>query len=231
MREEKLRESGASGVIRKGNGVQVIYGPRVSVTKSELDDYLENGIDEIPEEEEKQTAEDLPENKTAEEFHEKEEAAQRKSAFSAELFSPVSGAVLPLEAVPDEAFSSKVLGEGAAVEPSEGRLYAPCDGRVETIFDTRHAINLVSAEGAEILLHIGIDTVKLGGKFFEAYVSDGQKIRKGDLLITFDIEEIRKAGYSTITPIIVCNSEDYGEVLAVKAGEIKAGERIIEITG
>ena len=132
--------------------------------------------------------------------------------------------------MPDEAFSGKVLGEGAAVEPTEGRLYAPCDGRVETVFDTRHAINLVSAEGAEILLHIGIDTVKLGGKFFEAHVTEGQEIRKGDLLITFDIEEIKKAGYKTITPIIVCNSEDYSSVEAVKTGEIRAGDSIIKIT-
>lgn len=229
VREEKLKESGASGVIRKGDGVQVIYGPRVSVIKSDLEDYLEAGIEEISEEEEKPQEEALPEKKTTEEPHQRQEAAQKKSDFSAELFSPLSGTVLPLEEVPDEAFSGKILGEGAAVEPIEGRLYAPCDGRVETVFDTRHAINLVSSEGAEILLHIGIDTVKLGGKFFEAHVSDGQEIRKGDLLITFDIEEIRKAGYKTITPIIVCNSEDYGLVEAVKSGEIKAGERIIGV--
>lgn len=230
VREDKLKASGASGVIRKGNGVQVIYGPRVSVIKSDLEDYLETAIDEIPEEEEQQTGEELPENKRREELSEKREAAQSKSDFPAELFSPLSGAVLPLEDVPDEAFSGKVLGEGAAVEPTEGRLYAPCDGRVETVFDTRHAINLVSAEGAEILLHIGIDTVKLGGKFFEAHVTEGQEIRKGDLLITFDIEEIKKAGYKTITPIIVCNSEDYSSVEAVKTGEIRAGDSIIKIT-
>lgn len=230
VREEKLKESGASGVILKGNGVQVIYGPRVSVIKSDLEDYLETEIDDITETEEKPQEEDLPEN-IKEKPHEKEESAEKKSVVSTELFSPLSGALIPLEEVPDEAFSGKVLGEGAAVEPIEGRLYAPCDGRVETVFDTRHAVNLVSAEGAEILLHIGIDTVKLGGKFFEAHVTDGQEIRKGDLLISFDIEEIRKAGYSTITPIIVCNSEDYSSVEAVKGGEIKVGERIIRITG
>ncbi len=230
VREDKLRISGASGVIRKGNGVQVIYGPGVSVIKSDLEDYLEMGIDEIPEEE--LTAEELHEEEpTAEELPTKEETAERKSDLSAELFSPLSGRVMPLEDVPDEAFSTKVLGEGAAVEPTEGRLFSPCNGRVETVFDTKHAINIVSEDGAEILLHIGIDTVKLGGKFFEAHVSDGQKIRKGDLLITFDIEEIRKAGFKTVTPIIVCNSEDYGLVEAVKSGEIKAGDSIIRITG
>ncbi|MGN0578482.1 MAG: glucose PTS transporter subunit IIA [Ruminiclostridium sp.] len=219
VREEKLKESGASGVIRKGDGVQVIYGPRVSVIKSDLEDYLETGIEEISEVEEKPPKAELPEK------------AEKKPSGTIELFSPLSGTVLPLENVPDEAFSGKVLGEGAAVEPAEGRLYSPCDGRVETVFDTRHAINLVSAEGVEILLHIGIDTVKLGGKFFEAHVTDGQEIRKGDLLISFDIEEIRKAGFKTITPIIVCNSEDYGLIEAVKSGEIKAGDGIIRITG
>ena len=217
--EDRLKASGASGVIRKGNGVQVIYGPRVSVIKSDLEDYLERDIEDIPQEEEEPPRAEMPEK------------AEKKPSGTIELFSPLSGTVLPLEEVEDEAFSSKVLGEGAVVEPTEGRLYAPCDGRIETVFDTRHAINIVSAEGAEILLHIGIDTVKLGGKFFEAHVSEGQEIRKGDLLITFDIEEIRKAGFKTTTPFIICNSEEYGEVRAVKGGAIKAGESIIRITG
>ena len=217
--EDRLKASGASGVIRKGNGVQVIYGPRVSVIKSDLEDYLERDIEDIPQEEEEPPRAEMPEK------------AEKKPSGTIELFSPLSGTVLPLEEVEDEAFSSKVLGEGTVVEPTEGRLYAPCDGRVETGFDTMHAINIVSAEGAEILLHIGIDTVKLGGKFFETHVSEGQEIRKGDLLITFDIEEIRKAGFKTTTPFIICNSEEYGEVRAVKGGAIKAGESIIRIMG
>ena len=217
--EDRLKASGASGVIRKGNGVQVIYGPRVSVIKSDLEDYLERDIEDIPQEEEEPPRAEMPEK------------AEKKPSGTIELFSPLSGTVLPLEEVEDEAFSSKVLGEGTVVEPTEGRLYAPCDGRVETVFDTMHAINIVSAEGAEILLHIGIDTVKLGGKFFETHVSEGQEIRKGDLLITFDIEEIRKAGFKTTTPFIICNSEEYGEVRAVKGGAIKAGESIIRIMG
>ena len=141
----------------------------------------------------------------------------------------MNGTVVPLEKVEDEAFSSKVLGEGIAIEPSEGKLYAPCNGKVDMVFDTKHAINLVSEEGCEILLHIGIDTVKLGGKFFETHVSDGQEIHKGDLLISFDVEGIRNAGFKTTTPMIICNTDDYSSVEAVGTGVIATGEKIIEM--
>lgn len=97
------------------------------------------------------------------------------------------------------------------------------------VFDSKHAINLVSKSGCEILLHIGIDTVKLGGKFFEAHVSDDQEVKKGDLLISFDLDEIRKAGYKTTTPMIICNADDYGSVGTVASGIISAGDKIIEI--
>ena len=122
-----------------------------------------------------------------------------------------------------------VLGDGVAVEPTEGKLYSPCDGKVDMVFDSKHAINLVSKSGCEILLHIGIDTVKLGGKFFEAHVSDDQEVKKGDLLIYFDLDEIRKAGYKTTTPMIICNADDYGSVGTVASGIISAGDKIIEI--
>ena len=136
---------------------------------------------------------------------------------------------MKLENVEDEAFASKVLGEGIAIEPSDGKLYAPCDGKVEMIFDTNHAINIVSREGCEILLHIGIDTVKLNGKYFKAHVSDGQEIKKGDLLISFDIEGIKDEGYKTITPMVICNTDDYSSVNPEVSGTISAGEKIIEI--
>lgn len=97
------------------------------------------------------------------------------------------------------------------------------------VFDTKHAINIISDSGCEILLHIGIDTVKLGGKFFESHVSDGQKVKKGDLLITFDIDEIKNAGYKTVTPLIICNSEDYTAVTVIKNGKIRLGEKFIEV--
>ncbi|MBQ8893069.1 MAG: PTS transporter subunit EIIC [Clostridia bacterium] len=204
-----LKQSGASGVIHKGQGVQIIYGPRVSVIKSNLEDYMES-----PE------AEAAP----------VEKAEERPAAgAAATLTAPMQGTVVALEKVEDEAFSSEVLGKGVAIEPTEGKLYAPCDGRVEMVFDTHHAVNLVSREGCEILLHIGIDTVKLGGKYFEAHVQDGAEVRKGDLLISFDLEGIKGEGYKVTTPMVICNTDDYTSIETVAQGEITAGERILEI--
>lgn len=193
--DEILKQSGASAVIHKGNGVQVIYGPQVSVIKSNLEEYMETA--------------------DADGF--------------IELSAYMNGTVVPLEEVKDEAFSQKILGDGVAIEPKEGRLYAPCDGTVEMVFDTKHAINLVSDQGCEILLHVGIDTIKLGGKYFEVHASDGQKIHKGDLLISFDLDGIRSEGYQTTTPLIICNTEDYSRIRTVKSKEVSAGELLIKV--
>lgn len=220
-----LKESGASGVIHKGNGVQVVYGPQVSVVKSNLEDFIDSEfsdkIDEILEESSNDNSikEDLQNKTPVEKNHDKKET----------LYSHLNGTVVKLEDVKDEVFSDKVLGDGIAVEPSEGKLFAPCDGKVDTVFDTKHAVNLISDSGCEILLHIGIDTVKLNGEHFETHVSDGQQIKKGDLLITFDIDGIKKAGYKTTTPMIVCNTDDYNSISAVADGNISVGEKIIEI--
>ncbi len=215
-----LKASGASGVIHKGNGVQIIYGPQVSVVKSNLEDFLDTAdaddVDAL-----------LGEEVAASVKTETKSSESASNEIS--LYAHLTGTVVPLENVDDEAFSSKVLGEGIAVEPSEGRLYAPCDGKVDMVFDTKHAINLVSVDGCEILLHIGIDTVKLGGKFFEAHVSDGQEVHRGDLLISFDVEGIRKAGFKTTTPMIICNTDDYKTVSAITSGRVSAGDEIIQI--
>ncbi|MBQ8547850.1 MAG: PTS transporter subunit EIIC [Lachnospiraceae bacterium] len=215
-----LKESGASGVIHKGNGVQVIYGPHVSVVKSQLEDFLDTAESDNV---------DALLGETNCEAPKQEEKTNKTEGKAIELYAHMNGTVVPLEKVEDEAFSSKVLGEGIAIEPSEGKLYAPCNGKVDMVFDTKHAINLVSEEGCEILLHIGIDTVKLGGKFFETHVSDGQEIHKGDLLISFDTEGIRNAGFKTTTPMIICNTDDYSSVEAVGTGVIATGEKIIEM--
>lgn len=215
-----LKQSGASGVIHKGNGVQVIYGPQVSVVKSKLEDFLDSPdsdrTDMLLADESPSEAEKAP----------KEEKTESKSVT---LFSHMNGKAIALEDVEDEVFSQEILGSGAAVEPSEGKLYSPCDGKVESVFDTKHAINLISDDGCEILLHIGIDTVKLGGKFFDVHVSDGQEIKKGDLLISFDLEGIRNAGYKTTTPIVICNTDDYTSVTAAALGDIKVGDKLVEI--
>ena len=220
VQDSLLKESGASGVIHKGNGVQVIYGPHVSVVKSQLEDFLDTAESDNV---------DALLGKTDFEAPKQEEKTDKAGGKAIELYAHMNGTVVPLEEVEDEAFSSKVLGDGVAIEPSEGKLYAPCDGKVDMVFDTKHAINLVSADGCEILLHIGIDTVKLGGKFFEAHVSDGQEIHKGDLLISFDTEEVRNAGFKITTPLIICNTDDYSAVEAVGTGVIATGEKIIEI--
>lgn len=200
VRDDLLRSSGASGVIRKGNGVQAVYGPQVSVIKAELSDYLDSLDDK----------------------------ADRKYDVLI-LTSHMNGTAVPLDEVEDEAFSQKILGDGAAAEPSEGKLFAPCDGVIGTVFDTKHAVNMVADGGAEILMHIGIDTVKLGGKYFDAHVSDGQQVKRGQLLISFDIEKIRSEGYKLTTPMVICNSSEYSEISVTAHGRISAESKMIEL--
>ena len=158
---------------------------------------------------------------------EAESVTTKTDAF--ELLAHMNGSVIALENVEDEAFSSEVLGKGIAIEPTDGMLYSPCDGKVEMVFDTNHAVNIVSHNGCEILLHIGIDTVKLGGKYFEAHVKDGAEVKTGDLLISFDLDGIKNEGYKVTTPMVICNTDDYASVDAVAQGEIKKGEKILEI--
>ncbi len=220
VNDSLLKESEASGVIHKGNGVQIIYSPQVSVVKSNFEDFL-----------------DKPESDSADALiGDAPEAADRVNASKENptkaeaLYSHLTGQVVSLENVDDEAFSSKALGDGIAVEPTVGRLCAPCDGKVETVFDTGHAINLISKSGCEILLHIGIDTVKLNGRFFETHVSEGQEIRKGNLLISFDPDEISKADFRATTPMIICNSDDYSSIGTSASGSVFAGERILELS-
>ena len=145
------------------------------------------------------------------------------------MYSHLSGKVIPLENVEDEVFSQKILGEGIAVEPNDGKLYAPCDGVIDNIFDTMHAVNITSEGGAEILLHIGIDTVRLGGKYFISHIEQGQRVKKGDLLISFDMDKIKAEGYKLTTPMIICNSEDYSAFETLRQGEIQRGSEILKI--
>ena len=217
-----LKQSGASGVIRKGNGIQIIYGPQVSVVKSKFEDFLDtpqsDKVDEILGGATEQPAQQKAEKQNA-----------SNSSDTTILYAHLNGTVVPLSEVEDEAFATGILGEGIAIEPSEGKLYAPCDAKVEGVLDTKHAVNLVTESGCEILMHIGIDTVKLGGKYFETHVTEGQNVRKGDLLVSFDIQKIHEAGYKTTTPMVVCNSDDFNELKTLATGAIRAGEKIIEV--
>lgn len=228
VKDALLKESGASGVIRKGNGIQVIYGPQVSVVKSNLEDFLDSSASDnvdalLGEMVSEETADVIQTADT------KEIVSDKKEEKTEVLYAHMSGTVVAMEDVEDDVFSSKMLGDGIAIEPSEGKLYAPCDGTVSMVFDTKHAINIVSLSGCEIILHIGIDTVKLNGEFFKADVSDGQEIKTGDLLISFDMEEIKKAGYKLTTPMIICNTDDYSSIHTEASGSIEAGAKIMEI--
>lgn len=224
--DDMLKASGASGVIHKGNGVQVIYGPKVSVIKSDLEDFIDSPYSDDPDsiigtEEASDKMEEKPQTEGAENTE--------TNGKTITLYSHMNGTAVKLEDVEDEVFSQKILGEGAAVEPSEGKLYAPCDGKIDSVFDTKHAVNMVSDDGVEILLHIGIDTVKLGGQYFEAHVSDGQEVKKGDLLISFDMDKIKAAGYKVTTPIIIGNTDDYASVEPAAENSISAGDIILKI--
>lgn len=160
----------------------------------------------------------------------KEAAIARESLVNKiSVSSPVSGEVIPLAEVSDETFAKEIMGKGIAVMPSEGRVVSPVDGKVQMIFKTKHAIGLLSEEGAEILIHIGIDTVRLDGKYFKSYVKDGDSVKKGDLLVEFDKDAIIAEGYQVITPIIITNTINYLDVLAKDIKEVKAGEALLTI--
>lgn len=145
------------------------------------------------------------------------------------LASPVKGKAVPLGEVSDPIFSEELLGKGIAVIPTEGKIYAPADGEVTMIFDTLHAVSLTNVEGVEILIHVGIDTVNLKGEGFKSHIKAGDQVKKGDLLLTVDLDVIKNAEYDTITPIIISNSDDYAEVRTLTLGEVDSGDEIISI--
>ena len=154
------------------------------------------------------------------------EPAEETSGETA-VSAPVAGEAIPLSRVKDETFAGEILGKGMAIIPSEGRVFAPFDGTVETIFPTGHAVALKSDDGAEVLIHIGMDTVKLDGKYFTARVKDGDAVKKGDLLVEFDREKIMEAGYDVTTPVVVTNSGDYAGIRQEKSGAVEPGETVL----
>lgn len=152
-----------------------------------------------------------------------------KTVKNEEIAAPVKGKVVELSEVEDEAFSTGALGAGIAILPSEGKVYSPVDGKVATFFPTGHAIGLVSKDGAEVLIHVGMNTVKMDGKGFTPKVNEGDTVKKGQLLLEFDIEEIKKAGYSTITPVIITNTDSYADVVPTDAKTVAAGDAVITV--
>ena len=215
VRQDVLKASGASGVICKGNGVQVVYGPKVAVIKAKLEDYLENAP-KTP------AATAAPAPATA-------PATPAAAAKDTVLSACLNGTVVPLADVKDEAFASGALGDGIAIEPTDGELVAPADGEISSTFETHHAVGMTTADGAELLMHIGIDTVKLGGKHFTYLVNEGDKVKKGQPLIRFELEAIKAEGYPVTTPLIVCNTDDYAAVAAKASGTVKQGDALLEL--
>ena len=208
VKQDVLKASGASGVICKGNGVQVVYGPKVAVIKAKLEDYLES----------------TPKNPVV-----APSPAAAPAAKDTVLSACLNGTVVPLADVKDEAFASGVLGDGIAIEPSDGELVAPADGEISSTFETHHAVGMTTADGAELLMHIGIDTVKLGGKHFTYLVNEGDKVKKGQPLIRFELEAIKAEGYPVTTPVVVCNTDDYAAVEAKASGTVKQGDALLEL--
>ena len=209
VKQDVLKASGASGVICKGDGVQVVYGPKVAVIKAKLEDYLENA----------------PKTPAVTATPAPAAPAAKDTVLSACL----NGTVVPLADVKDEAFASGALGDGIAIEPTDGELVAPADGEISSTFETHHAVGMTTADGAELLMHIGIDTVKLGGKHFTYLVNEGDKVKKGQPLIRFELEAIKAEGYPVTTPLIVCNTDDYAAVAAKASGAVKQGDALLEL--
>ncbi|MDO5345959.1 MAG: glucose PTS transporter subunit IIA [Lachnospiraceae bacterium] len=194
-----LKATGASGVIRKGNGVQIIYGPRVTVIKSDLEEYLENAPEEIDVE------------------------------GVITIGSPITGTAAELSEVPDEAFSSGMIGEGAALTPEDPMVRAPEDGEVTFVFDTNHALGFRTDSGISLLIHLGIDTVKLEGKGFQCFVKNGQRVKKGDALIRMDLDYLAAHAPSIVSPLVCTELEEGRKVHLLKTGSIAAGDPLIEV--
>jgi len=146
-----------------------------------------------------------------------------------ELFAPVAGNAVPVSQVPDPTFAEGMLGNGIAIEPTEGKVYAPCDATIDTMFATGHAVSMNAANGAEILIHVGLETVTLKGEHFTIHCKSGDQVKKGDLLIEFDLEAIKAAGFNTITPVLVCNSDDYSTFNTKVGKAVTNADVVIEL--
>lgn len=215
--QDELKATGAAGVIIKGQGVQVVYGPRVSIIKSDLEEYLESGAPISTAEEVQKVKEKVVE--------EKKESVK----VAEELFiSPLKGELKPITETPDPTFAEKMMGDGVVIFPEEGIVVSPCNGVASLVFPTKHAVGITTDSGTELLIHVGVDTVNLEGKGFETFVKEGDTIKAGQELIKFDIEYIEKNASSSAVPIIFTNVD--GEKLHVlKEGHIERNEDMIII--
>ena len=216
-----LKASGASGVVHKGTGVQVIYGPAVTVVKSNLEDYLET---------QPSTEYHGDANADAETLSQETASASDKTVTKTIILgSPLNGEAKELSETPDEAFAGGMMGQGACMIPEDGTLYAPCDGEVTFVFDTKHAIGFETEDGINMLFHMGIDTVKLDGQGFTVLVENGQKVKKGDPMLKMDVDFISKNAPSTASPVLCTDLDDNMQVRLIKTGKVNMGEDLIAI--
>lgn len=155
---------------------------------------------------------------------------KKKAKNNADIVcAPVKGEAVASSLINDPTFGEEMLGKGMAIKPAEGKVYAPFDGTVAMVFDTKHAITLVNEKEAEVLIHVGLDTVMLKGEHFTAHVENGATVKKGDLLLEFDMEAIAAAGYDTIVPIVICNTDDYKNVVCVTGKQVEPGDTVITL--
>ena len=220
-----LKATGASGVVHKGNGVQVIYGPKVTVIKSNLEDYLEtapnieyNGSN---------SQSDEVENKTEDGNNQKEQ--ETKIVKSIIISSPITGIAADLGTAPDEAFASRMMGDGAVVTPTDSVVKAPADGEIVFVFDTKHAVGFTTEDGISMIIHVGIDTVKLNGEGFDVMVEAGQKVKKGDPIMKLDLDYLSANAPSLASPVMCTELSDNQKIRLLKEGDIQAGESLFAI--
>ncbi len=245
--DQTLKSTGASGVIHRGNGVQIIYGPNVTVIKSRLEDYLaaveagqiSENLSQPHAGQEPQTGQKTPADAApgAARQEQPEESRQddtwaipgtreQKVVKSRIFASPMKGTARSVTETRDPAFSAKMMGDGAVIIPKEGLVTAPEDAIVSFVFPTSHAVGLKTKDGCELLIHIGIDTVKLNGKGFTAHVKEGDLVQKGDRLITFDLERIRKEAAAPDTPVVLTSLNENQRVRMLKEGDVEKGEQL-----
>lgn len=246
INDSLLKSTGASGVIHKGNGVQVIYGPNVAVIKSNLDDYLENASDDdtvninsykeninsdteghLSHTESSQS--DMDSKEKADKAKSKETRINAEVADTIVISSPIGGSAAALSTAPDEAFAGKMMGDGAVVTPADPVIRAPENGVVSFVFETKHAIGFTTDSGISLLIHIGIDTVKLNGEGFDVFVSNGQTVRKGEPMIILNLNYLKENAPSLVSPVVCTELQDNQKIRLLKEGDIQAGEGLFAI--
>lgn len=233
LNKEKLLATGAAAVVANGDGVQVVYGPEVTVIHARLQDYIAQIIPASSSTADNSAA--VP--TTSAEVSNPAVSAEAKDsdnlsvadAITDIVYAPCNGTVIPLKEINDGVFSEGYIGEGLAIEPVDGSFYAPFDCSVAMVFDTHHAIALHTANDTELILHVGLDTVKLNGQHLEVFVQEGQEIQKGDLILRADLEGIQSAGCRTVTPVIITGAGGAESVELLKTGPIHIGDAVLKV--